>query len=64
MLENRFLQSFCTVAVSAVLVGGTLLLLTSAAPWSPPQQIDSEPSTPDSARPSMQEETSIDGQLP
>lgn len=64
MFENRFLQSFCAVAASAVLVGGTLLLLTSTAPWSPPQQIDSEPSTPDSARPLAQADASLDGQFP
>jgi len=44
--ENRFLQSFCAVAASSVLVCGTLLLLTSTAPWTPPN-IVSEPSTPD-----------------
>ena len=46
-----------------MLVCGTLILLTSTAPWSPPQRIDSEPSTPDSARLSTQEEASIDAQF-
>ena len=46
--ENRFLQSFCAVAASSVLVCGTLLLLTSTAPWTPPEI--GEPSTPDAAR--------------
>ena len=64
MLENRFLQSFCTVAASAVLVGGTLILLTSTAPWSPPQQIGSEPSTPDAARVSTPEDDAIDAHVP
>jgi protein TonB len=64
VFENRFLQSFCAVAASAVLVGGTLLLLTSTAPWSPPQQIDSEPSTPDAARLSAPEDDAIDAQFP
>jgi periplasmic protein TonB len=49
MSENRFLQSFCAVAASSVLVCGTLLLLTSTAPWTPPE-IGIEPSTPDAAR--------------
>ena len=61
MFENRFLQSFCTVAASAVLVGGTLILLTSTAPWSP--RIESEPSTLDAARFSP-EEAFIDVQFP
>ena len=64
MLENRFLQSFCTVAASAVLVGGTLILLTSTAPWSPPQQIGSEPSTPDAARVSTPEDDAIAAHAP
>lgn len=64
MFENRFLQSFCAVAASAVLVGGTLILLTSTAPWSPPQHIDSEPSTPDAARLSTPEDDAIDAQFP
>ena len=49
MSDNRFLQSFCAVAASSVLVCGTLLLLTSTAPWTPPE-IGIEPSTPDAAR--------------
>ena len=61
---NRFLQSFCSVAASAVLVGGTLILLTSTAPWSPPQQIGSEPSTPDAARVSTPEDDAIDAHVP
>ena len=61
MLENRFLQSFCAVAASAVLVCGTLLLLTSTAPWSPSPQIVSEASTPDSVR---QGEASLGLQVP
>ncbi len=61
---NRFLQSFCAVAASSVLVGGTLILLTSTAPWSPRQQIDREPSTPDSARLSPQQDDAIDAQIP
>ena len=48
MSENRFLQSFCAVAASSVLVCGTLLLLTSTAPWTPPEI--GESSTPDAAR--------------
>lgn len=47
--ENRFLQSFCAVAASSVLVSGTLFLLTSTAPWTPPE-IVLEPATPDAAR--------------
>jgi protein TonB len=35
--ESRFLQSFCAVAASSVLVSGTLFLLTTTAPWTPPQ---------------------------
>jgi protein TonB len=46
--ENRFLQTFCAVAASSVLVCGTLLLLTSTAPWTPPDL--GEPSTPDASR--------------
>jgi protein TonB len=49
MIENRFFRSFCTLAASAVLVGGSLILLTSTAPWTPRPQVESEPSTPDSA---------------
>lgn len=47
--ENRFLQSFFAVSASAVLVSGTLLLLSSTAPWAPPQLADGDPSTPDAA---------------
>jgi protein TonB len=61
---NRFLQTFCTVTASAVLVCGTLLLLTSTAPWSPRQQIDSEPSTPDSARLSTHDDNAIEAEFP
>ncbi len=61
--ENRFLQSFFAVAASAVLVGGTLILLTSTSPWTPPQQTENEPSTPDSARLSPPAEA-IDLQFP
>lgn len=64
MFENRFLQSFCAVAASAVLVGGTLILLTSTAHWSPRQQIVSEPSTPDAARLQTPEDDGIDAQFP
>jgi protein TonB len=49
MAENRFFQSLFTVAASSVLVGGSLILLTSTAPWTRPPQVESEPSTPDSA---------------
>jgi len=62
--ENRFLQSFFTVTASAVLVCGTLILLTSTAPWSPLPQPDSEPSTPDSTRVSMEATSSIVAQVP
>jgi protein TonB len=40
--ENRFLQSFCAVAASSVLVSGTLFLLTTTAPWTPPPMDASE----------------------
>ena len=60
MSENRFLQSFCTVTASAVLVCGTLILLTSTAPWSSLPRPESEPSTPDSARVSMEATSSIE----
>ncbi len=46
MTENRFLRSLFTITASSVLVGGSLLLLTSTAPWTRPPQ--SDPSTPDS----------------
>ena len=49
MPENRFLQTLATVSASSVLVCGTLLLLSSTAPW-PRTPIASEPSTPDAAR--------------
>lgn len=49
MIENRFFRSLCTLTASAVLVGGSLILLTSTAPWTPRPQVASEPSTPDSA---------------
>jgi protein TonB len=48
MTVNRFFQSLGTIAASVVLVGGSLLLLTSTAPWTQPPQIESDPSTPDS----------------
>lgn len=49
MTENRFFRSLLTVTASSVLVGGSLILLTSTAPWTPaPQQ--NEPSTPDSSQ--------------
>jgi protein TonB len=57
--ENRFLQSFCAVAASSVLVCGTLLLLSSTAPWTPPQ-IGSEPSTPDAAQILARTESRVD----
>lgn len=47
-----------------MLVCGTLLLLTSTAPWSPRQQIESEPSTPDSARLSTPEDNAIEAEFP
>ncbi|HSD91548.1 MAG TPA: TonB family protein [Methyloceanibacter sp.] len=47
--EHRFLHTLATVSASSVLVCGTLLLLTSTAPWSRPP-IEAEPSTPDAAR--------------
>ena len=48
MTENRFFRSLFTVTASSVLVGGSLILLTSTAPWTPPPSAESEPSTPDS----------------
>ena len=48
MTENRFFRSLLTVTASSVLVGGSLILLTSTAPWTPAPQAESEPSTPDS----------------
>jgi protein TonB len=47
--ENRFLQSLFTVTASSVLVCGSLLLLTSTAPWTR-LPIEPEPSTPDAPR--------------
>jgi protein TonB len=47
--ENRFLQSLFTVTASSLLVCGSLLLLTSTAPWTRPP-IEPEPSTPDAPR--------------
>jgi periplasmic protein TonB len=49
MIENRFFRSLCTLTASAVLVGGSLILLTSTAPWTPRPQVEIELSTPDSA---------------
>jgi protein TonB len=62
--ENRFLQSFFAVSASAVLVSGTLLLLTSTAPWNPPQFADGDPSTPDASGPVSDATASIDIALP
>jgi len=62
--ENRFLQSFFAVSASAVLVSGTLLLLTSTAPWNPPQRADGDPSTPDVSGPVPDATASIDIALP
>ena len=64
MSENRFLQSFFAVSASAVLVSGTLLLLSSTAPWNPPRLSDSEPSTPDAARVAPEATASIDIEVP
>jgi protein TonB len=49
MTENRFFRSLCTLTASAVLVGGSLILLTSTAPWTPRPEVEIELSTPDSA---------------
>jgi periplasmic protein TonB len=58
MTENRFFRSLCTLTASAVLVGGSLILLTSTAPWMPRPQVEIELSTPDSpplvAQPSIE----------
>jgi periplasmic protein TonB len=62
--ENRFLQSFFAVSASAVLVSGTLLLLSSTAPWNPPNLADGDPSTPDAARLSPEATASIDIEVP
>ena len=64
MSENQFLQSFFAVSASAVLVSGTLLLLSSTAPWNPPQLADGDPSTPDSASLSPEATASIDIEVP
>ena len=64
MSENRFLQSFFAVSASAVLVSGTLLLLSSTAPWNPPQLADGDPSTPDAASLSPEATASIDIEVP
>ena len=64
MSENRFLQSFFAVSASAVLVSGTLLLLSSTPPWNPPQLADGDPSTPDAARLSPEATASIDIEVP
>ena len=61
---NRFLQSFCSVAASAVLVGGTLILLTSTSPWPARQVTEPEPSTPDAARLWPRQDDAIDAQFP
>jgi len=60
VLENRFLRTFCAVGASAILVFGSLILLTSTAPWSPRPEVASESSTPDSPRVVVQEKASID----
>jgi protein TonB len=62
--ENRFLQSFFAVSASAVLVSGTLLLLTSTAPWNPPQRAERDPSTPDASGTGPDATASIDIALP
>jgi protein TonB len=52
MAEHRFFQTFMTVGASMMLVGGSLVLLTSTAPFTSPPEA-TEPSTPDSARVSV-----------
>ena len=47
MTENRFFRSLFTLSASSVLVGGSLLLLTSTAHWAPAPEAESDPSTPD-----------------
>ncbi len=42
------------------MVFGTLVLLTSTAPWRPAPQADTEPSTPDAAKVPIEATTSID----
>jgi protein TonB len=58
MTENQFFRSLFTLTASSVLVGGSLILLTSTAPWTPAPQTESEPSTPDS--PQLAAEPSIE----
>jgi protein TonB len=48
MTENRFFRSLFTLSASSVLVGGSLLLLTSTAHWAPAPEAERDPSTPDS----------------
>jgi protein TonB len=55
VFENRFLQTFFAVGAGAVLVFGTLILLTSTAPWGPHPEIAGDPSTPDAAPGAMTE---------
>ena len=64
MSENQFLQSFFSVSASAVLVSGTLLLLSFTAPWNPPQLADGDPSTLEAARLSPEATASIDIEVP
>jgi protein TonB len=45
-----------------VLVSGTLFLLTSTAPWTPPQ-IEAEPSTPDAARTFTKAKTALEDEV-
>jgi periplasmic protein TonB len=59
MTEHRFLQSFLTVGASVVLVGSSLLVLTSTAPF-PPPQAERETSTSDSARLATEPSTTIE----
>jgi len=62
MTENRFLSSLFTLTASSVLVGGSLLLLTSTAHWTPPPGAGDDPSTPDTMP--VAEEPSIEFQRP
>ena len=62
MTENRFFRSLCTLTASSVLVGGSLLLLTSTAHWTPPPEAGDDPSTPDTMP--IAEEPSIEFQRP
>ena len=50
MTAQRFFQTFLTVGASMVLVGGSLILLTSTSPFTSPPQAVSESSTPDAAQ--------------